>query len=35
MDIIQEIKKRQEKISNENVTPYIPYGALIYDGYIE
>lgn len=22
-------------ISNEKVTPYIPYGALIYDGYIE
>ena len=32
---LSEICKCPIIISNENVIPYIPYGALIYDGYIE
>ena len=32
---LSEICKCPIIISNENVTPYNPYGALIYDGYIE
>lgn len=32
---LSEICKHPIIISNENVTSYIPYGALIYDGYIE